>query len=64
MTPVAGTAVSQAQGFEIAAEKKSLVDRTVTWADEGSRGEAGDTAPFRSGSALSKYRGLWRRRRV
>lgn len=48
----------QAQGFEIAAEKKSSVDRTVTWADEGSRGEAGDTAPFHSGTALSKYRGL------
>lgn len=26
----------QAQGFEIAAEKKSSVDCTVTWADEGS----------------------------
>ena len=50
--------MSQAQGFEIAAEKKSSVDRTVTWESGDSRGEAGDTVPFHSENALSKYRGL------
>lgn len=64
MLPAAGTAMLQAQEVEIAAEKKSSVDRTVTWESGGSRGEAGDTAPSHGGSALSKYRGLWRRRRV
>lgn len=44
-------------------KNNSVKDHSVTWESEGSRGEAGDTAPFHSENALSKYRGLLRRRR-
>lgn len=64
MTPAAGTAVLRIEPRVEVGKNNSVKDRTVTWADEGSRGEAGDTAPFHSENALLKYRGLLLRRRV
>ena len=64
MTPAAGTAVLRIEPRVEIGKNNSAKDRSATWKSGDSRGEAGDTAPSHGGSALSKYRGLWRRRRV
>ena len=58
MTPAAGTAVLRIEPRAEVGKNNSVKDHGVTWESEGSRGEAGDTALFHSGTALSKHRGL------